>query len=155
MPARKRPLSRHSSRRGLLSVLSREGSLASCGSLDQLQLGQRMRREEEDCLESAAGGCGGDPGGYLGRPGELLLGQGQGEQAEEVAGGAWGGGGGPVVGAAVWARGLRAVGSSSSLLGPGSRATSAGAGAILQQQPQPSPLRERITGMTLSDGAVC
>lgn len=151
MLARKRPLSRHSSRRGLLSVLSREGSLASCGSLDQLQLGQRMRREEEDCPESAAGGCGGVPGGYLGRPGELL--QGQGEQAEEAAGGAWGGGGGPVVGAAVWARGLRAVGSSSSLLGPGSRPPSAA--AMQQQQPQPSPLRERITGMTLSDGAVC
>lgn len=85
--ARKRPLSRHNSRRGLLAVLSREGSLASCGSLDQLQLA-KMRREGEE--------------GGLGSAGEEA---GQQEAAPAL----------PYLAAAPWGRGMRAVGSSSRL----------------------------------------
>ncbi len=128
-------------------MLSREGSLASCGSLDALQLAPRPRRE---------GGLS-DPA-CCAKPEQLP--QQQQEVLQAAAAGAGEGGAAevPLLDAGVWAQGVKAVGSSSCL---SKQQLGAHLAAACQQQlllpaelaQQPSPLRERMTGMTLSDGS--
>lgn len=89
---KRRPLSRHNSRRGLLGLLSREGSLASCSSLGQIQVAKIQRNESGEAAAAGEAQKDGERNPVCG-------------QAAEV----------PSLIGAPWARGMRAVGSSSRL----------------------------------------
>lgn len=117
-------------------MLSREGSLASCGSLDQVQLVQKARMMEDVGTE----------GGFSQLQEQGMCDGSGGNAQAAVAVWALGGGAGA-------ATGLKASGSSSCLKKPSLlEAATAPAGLVPFSQ-QPSPLRERIVGMTLSDGS--